>query len=588
MLKEYRTLLPYLREYRWFYIAGILCLVVTSGGQLFIPQFIRVAVDTIVSGDFALSSVGFTMLKLLGVAVIIAVARFGWRNFLHGASRRIEKQLREQLFSHLLTLSPGFYGRTRTGDLMARATNDMRAIRMATGMALVAFIDGIFMTLAIVIILFSQNPRLAVFTIMPLPLIVVLVISMGRMISGLFRKVQEGFSTLSEQSQEAISGIRVIKSFVKEDYFVARFGRANENYKQRNMAYIRVWGLFMPFVTFLSGLTTLLLLRVGGQSVIIGELSAGQFVATLNYLEMLIWPMIGAGMTVNMLARGAASLGRINQILSEEPEITSPPAAIERVESRSFETRGLSFAYPGTDIRVLEDISLEIPEGALVGILGKTGAGKSTLVRLLPRLLDPPAGTVFMGGHDVRDYDVSELRRQFGIVPQDTFLFSTTIRENIAYANPDLDEETIRRVANISTIDRDIGMFPHGWDTQVGERGVTLSGGQKQRIAISRALAVDPPVLIFDDALSAVDTESEERILRELLEYRRGRTNIVIAHRVSTLQRADLILVLEDGKVVQQGTHRDLIAQEGFYQEIYTLQQLEQQEQREQASGGGL
>jgi ATP-binding cassette subfamily B protein len=478
------------------------------------------------------------------VALVIAAARFGWRHFLFGASRRIEKELREDLFTHLLTLSPSFYGQNSTGDIMARATNDMRSIRMATGMALVAFIDGLFMTLAILFILFAQNPRLALITVVPLPLIAIMVISVGRIIGGLFKKVQEGFSLLSEQGRESISGIRVIKTFVKESYFLRRFEEANENYKQRNMAYIKLYGLFMPIVTFLSGLTTLLLLRFGGELVILGSISPGEFVATLNYLQMLIWPMLGVGFTINMLARGAASLGRINQYLSHPPEITSPHDPIEEISDRTITVEGLSFTYLGTETEILKDISLEIREGSFVGILGKTGSGKTTLINLFNRLLDPPEGTVKMGGNDVRMYDLHLLRRQFGVVPQDTFLFSATVKENLGYALEDPDDDSLMRVAEISTINRDVADFPDQWETEVGERGVTLSGGQKQRIAISRALATVPPILVFDDALSAVDTESEEKILDELLEYRKGRTNIVISHRVSTLMRADKFFVL--------------------------------------------
>ncbi len=577
IIREYRTLIPYFKRYRWFYIVGIVCLLITSGGQLVIPQFIRIAVDTIVSGSFILKTVGMTMLQLLGVALVIAAARFGWRHFLFGASRRIEKELREDLFTHLLTLSPSFYGQNSTGDIMARATNDMRSIRMATGMALVAFIDGLFMTLAILLILFAQNPRLALITVVPLPLIAIMVISVGRIIGGLFKKVQEGFSLLSEQGRESISGIRVIKTFVKESYFLRRFEEANENYKQRNMAYIKLYGLFMPIVTFLSGLTTLLLLRFGGELVILGSISPGEFVATLNYLQMLIWPMLGVGFTINMLARGAASLGRINQYLSHPPEITSPHSPIEEISDRTITVEGLSFTYPGTETEVLKDISLEIREGSFVGILGKTGAGKTTLINVFNRLLDPPEGTVKMGGSDVRMYDLHLLRRQFGFVPQDTFLFSATVKENLGYALENPHDDNLMRVAEISTINRDVADFPDQWETEVGERGVTLSGGQKQRIAISRALATVPPILVFDDALSAVDTESEEKILDELLEYRKGRTNIVISHRVSTLMRADKIFVLEDGKVVQHGTHECLIEEEGFYREIFNLQKLEEQ-----------
>ncbi len=579
---EYRTLIPYAWRYRWFYIVGVLCLIVTSGGQLFIPQFVRRAVDTMVSGSFTTADIGTLMITLIVVSVVIAVGRFGWRYFIHGASRRIEAELRNRLFDHLLVLSPRYYATARTGDIMARATNDMQSIRMATGIALVAFIDGVFMTLAILVILFSQNVQLAAITIIPLPLITVMIIFAGRLVTRLFRDVQEGFSHLSERTQESIAGVRVIKSFVKEDYFKQKFEETNLQYRERNLRYIRLWGLFFPMVTFLSGLTTLLLLRFGGYRVISGEISAGDFVATMSYLAMLAWPMLGAGFTVNVLARGAASLGRINAILREPPDIVSPIGALSRTPNLDLSIEQLSLTYPSSDEPALEGVSLELPEGKMLGILGRTGSGKSTLIKPLPRLVDPPSGSVFLGGVDVRDYDLAWLRQRFGIVPQDTFLFSATIRENIAFARDQLSNEELQRLADISTISRDIGSFSDGFDTVVGERGVTLSGGQKQRIAISRALAKNPDILVLDDALSAVDTESEEKILEAVLDYRRGKSTILISHRISALQYADTIAVLDRGRIVQYGGHAQLLQDiDGLYREIYDLQQLEHQRSRE-------
>jgi len=581
MLKEFRTLLAYVKQFKWHYILGVLCLLVTSGGQIAIPQFIRVAIDTIVAGDFELSAVGTYMLSLIGVAFAIAVARFGWRFFLHGASRRIEKRLRGRLFNHLMTLSSNFFRDRTTGDLMARSTNDLQAIRMAAGMALVAMVDAVFMTIAILVILFTRTPRLAALVIIPLPLLTVAILFVGKLISERFRRVQEGFSTLSERAQESITGIRVIKAFVKERYFSGRFAEANENYRIQNLRYIRIWGMFFPVITFLSGLTTLLLLRFGGEMVILGTVTPGEFVATMSYLQMLIWPMLGAGLMVNWMARGAASLGRINAILDSKPDITSPPGAVTERSGHDIAVRDLTYSYREGEAPVLRDVSLDIPEGTVVGILGRTGSGKSTLVNTLPRILDPPPGSVFLGGIDVHEYDVETLRSTFAIVPQDTFLFSATIDENIAFGRPDAPEEEIRRVADISTISRDIGEFPQGWKTPVGERGVTLSGGQKQRVAISRALLRDPDVLIFDDALSAVDTESESRILRALFEHRAGKSSVIISHRVSTLQNTQLIYVLDDGELVQSGTHEELIVQEGLYRDIYRLQQSEEQTRSE-------
>lgn len=578
MLKEYRTLLPLVKQYRGHYLAGVLCLIVTSGGQILIPQFVRQGIDIVTQTGFSLSELVRPLLLMIGVAVVISVARYGWRYFIHGASRRIEAKLRGRLFSHLLTLSGSFYRERQSGDLMARATNDMQAIRMASGIALVAAIDGVFMTIAILWILFQQNPRIAALTILPLPLVTVLILSAGRIVSRLFKQVQEGFSDLSEEAREAIAGVRVIKAFVKEAYFVKKFGETNREYQRRNLRYVRLWGLFFPVVIFLSGLTTLLLLRFGGAAVIRGTLTPGEFVATMSYLEMLIWPMLGVGFTVNMLARGAASLKRINEILDIEPEITpvvDPPEPVGRAHAHTLEARNLTYRYPGMEVDALSGVSFRLEPGSSLGILGTTGSGKSTLMWLLPRLLDPPEGTVFLNGKDIRTLDLAELRSVFGIVAQETFLFSATIRENIAYAAPNATQERIREMAEISTISRELDLFPQGIDTEVGERGVSLSGGQKQRIDISRVLATDPEILLFDDALSAVDTESEEIILRRLEEKRKTKTNIVVSHRVSTLQFADQILVLDQGHVIQQGTPESLAGKEGLYRRIAALQSME-------------
>ncbi|MFW6288203.1 MAG: ABC transporter ATP-binding protein [Spirochaetota bacterium] len=573
-MKELRTLLPYLKKYRWAYILGIVSLAVTSGSQILIPQFLRLAVDEISSGSLDLREIGRLMLGLVAVSLAIAGGRFGWRYFIQGSSRRIEAELRSRLFDKFLELQPSYYNRSQIGDLMARSTNDMNAIRMASGMALVALFDGLFMTVAILIILFSQQPQIAAIAIIPLPFITAITLFLGRFIRGMFKSVQEGFSELSRQTQEIFSGVRVVKSFVKERFFLKRFRDANEQYQSRNMRLVRVWGLFFPVVTFLAGLMTLILLRFGGEAVIMGDLSPGEFVATLSYLEMLIWPMLGAGFTVNMLQRGAASLGRVNEVLAEEPEITNPEDPVTKMPSTSIGIRNLRFAYGDGEEAALDGVDLEVPEGSILGILGRTGSGKSTLLRLLPRLQNPPRGTVFVGGVDVLDYDLATLRSAFGAVPQDTFLFSASLRENIAFGVEEPDEEYIRHVADVSTISRDMKIFPQGWDTQVGERGITLSGGQKQRVAISRALAKDPRILVFDDALSAVDTETEELILNKLLSEREGRTSIIVSHRVSTLATADRIAVLERGRLVQYGTHEELLAEDGFYREIATLQQL--------------
>ncbi len=573
MFREFRTLLPYVRRYRWYYFFGLIALVLTSGGQLLLPQFVRRVVDILAFSEPSL--VFPILLKMLIVASVIAVARVGWRFGIHGASRRIESDIRARLYDHLTLLSEDFYEQNKTGDLMARATNDMNAIRMASGMALVAFVDGFFMTIAILVILISQNLRLALFTVIPLPFITFLIVIMGSRVRVLFKTVQEGFSRMSDQAQEVFSGVRVVKTFVKEPYFRTRFEEANEYYQSQNMRLVRIWGFFFPIVGFLSGLTVLLLLLIGGRSILAGDLSPGEFVATLSYLQMLTWPMLGAGFTVNMLQRGAASLQRINEILDAAPSISDVPKTIAVPAAGDLEVRHLTYTYPNAEIPALLDISFSLSPGNTLGIIGKTGSGKSTLVHILPRLLDPPSGTVFLSGNELSAYRLDDLRSVFGVVPQTSFLFSATIAENISFARPDATMDEIIHAGTLSAIDRDIAEFPDGWDTVVGERGVTLSGGQKQRIALARALLMNPEILILDDSLSAVDSKTEEFILGELTSQRKGKTTIIITNRISVIRNADLALVLEGGRIVQQGRHTDLVRRPGLYKEIFDLQRME-------------
>jgi len=571
-----------------------LFLFITNGGQLYLPQLLRRAIDTIASGTFALSSILPIAALMVGIAVVIAIGRFLWRYFLGSASRRIEAELREKLFVHLQSLSSTFYGKMKTGDLMARMTNDMRAVRQASGYALVSFVDGFFMTIAILAIMLSQNARLTLLSISPLPIITVGVILFGRVIGEQFRRVQEGFSALSDMTQESLTGIRVLKTFVQESAFGKRFLEKNLDYSNRNMVLVRTWGVLFPAVGFLAGITTLILILLGGRSVIEGTLSPGEFTAFLAYLQMLIWPMLGAGFTINMIQRAGASLGRINRILEEEPDIRSPEEAMAKAGSTAaaeaaetaepekkpirgdIQIENLTYRYPGRETAVLKNINLDVPSGSILGILGKTGSGKSTLVQLLPRILDPPAGSVYLDGRDIRSYDLPRLRSSISMVPQETFLFSASIRDNIAFGSRNGDDRLVQEVAAISTIQRDFNTFPDGRETVVGERGITLSGGQKQRVAISRALASDASIYIFDDSLSSVDTETEDAILNDLLQFLRGKTLILISHRISTLKTADRIVVLEAGRIAQLGSHEELLEQKGFYADIYHLQQLEE------------
>jgi len=565
-----------MKKYASKYSAGLVCLVLVDAMQLLLPQLVRRAVDSIASGTFRIPGILLIALQILVIAASISAGRYFWRLFIHGSSRRIEAELRERLFAHLLGLSGTFFRKNKTGDLMARATNDMGAVRQAAGMGLVAFVDGAFMSTAILAVMFARNPRVALLTVTPLPAITVLIVLFGMSIKKRFRAVQEAYGKLSELVQETLSGIRVIQGFVQERFFGEQFARANEAYKGENMRLVVIFGLFFPLINFLAGLSLAILIFAGGNSVLSGRMSPGELVETASYLEMLIWPMLGAGFTVNILQRGAASLKRINEILDAESDILSPAEPAALADAYPLEARNLSFRYPQANRDALRDVSFTLERGKTLGIIGRTGSGKSTLLKLLPRLEDPPPRTVFLGGTDIRDLDLAALRRALGFVPQETFLFSDSIRANVAYGNPRLDDGRLRAAEEISAIDRDLAAFPAGEDTVVGERGLTLSGGQKQRVSIARAIAADSEILVLDDSLSAVDAETEERILERVMRERAGRTTVIVSHRVSALRNADKILVLEDGGLVQSGTHEELMAQaDGIYAEIARLQAYE-------------
>lgn len=573
MLKEYRTLYPYYRKYALQYISGLICLIVTNAGQLLIPQFMRRSLNILSSGTVDEAEILRIVLSLCITALVIALGRFFWRKFIIGASRKIEKNLRAQIFHHLLTMSSSFYGRHKTGDIMARMTNDMKAIRMASGMALVAFTDGIFMSVAILWILFTQYPALAAVTIIPLPVITVLVLFMGSFLGEMFRNVQERFSRLSSRVQESLSGIRVIKTFRRESSTLDSFNRDNHDYIAANISLIKIWGFMMPVVGFLTGMTACLLLFFGGRMVIWGTLQAGDFVAVMSYLGMLTWPMIGAGFTVNLLQRGAASLKRINSILDEKAEIRNCPRPVQLPPFQSLTVKNLDFSYG--ESAVIRSLDLELKAGETLGILGRTAAGKSTLINLFPRILDSRPGSILYNGIPIHELELSQLRRAVSLIPQETFLFSASIEENIRLGAPDASSQDLADVISLTTLDRDLRNFPRGLETQVGEKGVSLSGGQKQRIALARALLAEPRLLILDDALSAVDTKTEEYILSRFFKKRESLSNIIISHRVSTLMNADRIIVLSQGAIEQSGRHEELIQMPGLYQKIYRLQSLE-------------
>ncbi|MDR1257353.1 MAG: ATP-binding cassette domain-containing protein, partial [Spirochaetaceae bacterium] len=492
ILNEFKTLKPFFYRYRFRYIAGFICLFTVDAAQLFIPQFTKNAINLIAEDSFVWTDVLKFCLAMIAAMAVISFGRFLWRLFIHGSSRRIESELRQKLFDHLLTLSWDFYQKNKIGDLITRSTSDLGAVRMAIGWGLVAGLDGSVMALSIIVIIFVQNAGTALFAVMPLPFITVIIIFFGMAVGRRFKRAQETNSALSETVQETFAGIRVVKSFVKEAWFIKRFAENNDDYRDANMAVVKLHGFFMPLISFLAGFTSLIVIFAGGRRVVLGQMTPGDLVALFGYMNMLIWPMLGAGFTVNLVQRGAVSLKRINEVLDTEPSIKNAPAAIVSAAPRSakkpvIEIKNLSFCYGG-DKNALNNISLAIEEGSSLGILGRTGAGKSTLVKLLPRMLDPPRGTVFVEGRDVRDWDIGTLRAMFGVSPQDSFMFSDSIKNNVVYGLDGTGDALIKTVCGIAALDRDLEVFADNIETLIGERGLTLSGGQKQRLAIARAV----------------------------------------------------------------------------------------------------
>jgi ATP-binding cassette subfamily B multidrug efflux pump len=570
----------WLWRYRGRILAGFVSLLVVNGATILVPLVIREAIDRLAQGEGDLLLSG---LMITGLAAVVMAFRFLWRYFFIGAARRIERALRAKLYTHLLGLSASFYNETKTGDLMAHATNDIEAVTRACGFGVLTIADPLFMIPVSVAIMMSIDPRLTLYAILPLPVLSLLMLWFGRVIHRRFEEVQAAFSTLMEKVRETVSGIRVLKSFVQERGTETDFSKTNQLQVDKNMALVRIMGLFHPLIQLLSGASLAIILWIGGIDVIRGSISLGDFVAFTQYLSMLIWPMIAMGWAVNVLQRGRASLERLNRLLAERPDIVEPVKP-RSLHGTRIEIRDLTFAYPSTNGRqatpALSDIQLTIEEGTTLGVVGLTGSGKSTFAHLIPRIFDPPVGTICVGGVDIRDVDLGALRQAIGFVPQDPFLFSASIAENIAFGRPDASRQTIEEAATLAGIHDEILEFQEGYETTVGERGISLSGGQKQRVAIARALLLKPQIVIFDDPLSAVDAEREEFILSKLREFFHGRTSIIIAHRISAVMHADQTIVIDKGRIVERGTHAELIATGGIYDRIWRLQQVERRVSR--------
>ncbi len=579
---NFRTLKIYFVRYRWHLIAGLATLLVVDGLQLIIPQVIRWAIDDLTRGGIVRADLIKYGLLITGIALLIGFFRYFWRLMILGTARGIEEALRNRLFSHLQTLSLGFFQETKTGDLMAHATNDIDAVRMAVGMGLVAITDAIVLGASSIAFMILIDPRLTFYAIIPMPLIALVTTRFSSLVHSRFEDVQASFSRVTERVRESLAGIRVVKAFVQEEREKGKLGQIGQEYVGKNLRLIKVWGMFFPLIMLLANLGTVIVLWLGGRETIGGTITAGDFVAFMTYLGILTWPMMALGWVVNLIQRGSASMGRINRILNTQAEIADLPwvEPLPKVEGK-IEFQDLTFSYKPGLPPALRSITFEANPGECVAIVGRTGMGKTTLCNLIPRLFDPSSGHLLLDGREIQSIPLEDLRRNIGYVPQDTFLFSTTIRENIAFGAPEASEEEIFRAAQIAQIDGDIKSFPMGVETVIGEKGVTLSGGQKQRIAIARAILSAPRVIILDDALSSVDAQTEERIWEGLGEILGGRTRIVVSHRLSSIKGADKIVVLDDGEIKELGDHESLLSMGGIYAQIYWRQQIEEELERE-------
>ena len=576
--KSMRPLVPYLKRYRWGFVAGVFCIFLSNGAWVLLPQVIRHAVDDLNTGVTSAKLLHFA-LQMLEVAAVRGVFLFLTRWIVIGISRDIEFDLRNDLFAHLETLSYSYYQRMRTGDIMARVTNDLNAVRMLLGPAIMYSANTFVFTAGALSFMWRISPKLTFYAFLPLPVVSIVIQYFGRRIHERFERIQAMFSDISARAQENFSGARVIRAYVQEEAEIESFESANQEYIGRSLKLVRLMGMLWPTLELMLGLAVVIVLWIGGREVLAGRMEIGGFAAFNIYMLQLTFPVIALGWVVNIFQRGTASLIRLNEILQEQPEIkdersTEADARDLPVEGE-IEFRGLNFAYNGKP--VLHNLNLRIPAGSSMAIVGPTGSGKTTLVDLIPRIYDAAPGMVLVDGRPIRAFSLASLRENIGFVPQETFLFSDRIRENIALGVESATDQEIHEAAEAANIAQDIESFPEQYQTMVGERGITLSGGQKQRTAIARALIRNPRILILDDALSSVDTHTEDKILNHLREVMQGRTTIFISHRVSTVRNADRIAVLHDGRIVELGTHDELLALNGYYSDLYNKQLLEEE-----------
>ena len=568
-----RVIRGYLARYRGGLAVGGVCLVVTDALLLVNPWIFKLAIDDLSAGTTHQRMIFYGSL-FVGVTAVSGVFRFLMRRIIIGISRRIELDMRRDFFSHLQRLSPSFYNQHRTGDLMALATNDLNAVRTLVGPGVMYTFNTMVVASLTIALMLTLSWRLSLAAMLPMAILTTAVYHSVKIIHRLFERVQERFASINSQAQENLSGIRVVKAYAREAHEIQEFTRLSQSYADHNMKLFRVQSLLMPLLHTVAGLGGVFLLGVGGKLVIDGGITLGTFVAFNGYLALLIWPTIALGWVMNIVQRGLASMERMNVVLSTQPEIVSEDPPCANADGYAIEFNGVSFAYRADGPRVLDGVDLAIADGETLAVVGPTGAGKSTLISLILRFYDPVEGEVRIGGCPVRHIPLEALRRDIGLVPQDIFLFSDTIRENIAFGTSELDDPVLKIVSETASIHEEISAFPRGFESMIGERGINLSGGQKQRVAIARALARDPKILILDDALSSVDTNTEEKILTSIRSDLARRTAILISHRISTAMVADRVVVIDEGRIVEEGTHDELVELGGMYADMYHKQRI--------------
>jgi ATP-binding cassette subfamily B protein len=581
-MKSFRTLKNDFIANRLQILIGLIALLIVDVLQLFIPRVIKYVIDDLTLGIISPSRLLLYGLEVLILALGIGSFRYIWRYFLLGTARRIEKALRDRLFIHLQTLSSSYFSHTKVGDLMAHATNDIDAVRMSLSLGVVFLMDTIILGVLTIFFMIFIHPKLTLFAILPMPLITLIALLFSRSIHHRFEILQKTFASLTERVREAIAGIRVIKAYVLEERETEKLSHLSQDYIQKNLNVTKVWGMFFPVILFFSNLSMAIVLYLGGKLTIFQSISMGDFVAFMSYLGLLAWPMMALGWAINVIQRGSASMDRLNRIFEETPEISDSSDVIRLGPLKGrIEMRGLTFSPGNGGNPLLQDIHLTVEEGERMVVVGRTGSGKTILCNLVARILEPRQGYLFFDGIEIHEIPLEVLRKSVGYVPQDTFLFLDTIRENIAFGKLDATDKEIEEAARLAQIYDEIMEFPEGPNTVIGEKGITLSGGQRQRIAIARAILMNPPIFILDDALSSVDIQTEERILEGLEKFLQGKTSILITHRIAPLRRADRIIVLEQGRVAEMGDHNTLLSKGGIYTDLYWQRQLEEELEKE-------